>query len=139
MPALAQSVDAKVDSLTRLIQAESGAKKLDLMRELVRIHLDNNIEESLLVSKQALALAFKLGDSLRIVQFKRANGFIYRKLDSLTLSIKELNEGLAIANRNNFDDDQIKILNTLAIAYSLNGNHDKALECHFKAITVNEN
>ncbi len=138
MPALAQSVDAKVDSLTRLIQAESGAKKLDLMRELVRIHLDNNIEESLLVSKQALALAFKLGDSLRIVQFKRANGFIYRKLDSLTLSIKELNEGLAIANRNNFDDDQIKILNTLAIAYSLNGNHDKALECHFKAITVNE-
>ncbi|MCE2994369.1 MAG: tetratricopeptide repeat protein [Cyclobacteriaceae bacterium] len=108
------------------------------MRELVRIHLDNNIEESLLVSKQALALAFKLGDSLRIVQFKRANGFIYRKLDSLTLSIKELNEGLAIANRNNFDDDQIKILNTLAIAYSLNGNHDKALECHFKAITVNE-
>jgi signal transduction histidine kinase len=138
VPALAQSVDAKVDSLTRLIQAESGAKKLDLMRELVRIHLDNNIEESLLVSKQALALAFKLGDSLRIVQFKRANGFIYRKLDSLTLSIKELNEGLAIANRNNFDDDQIKILNTLAIAYSLNGNHDKALECHFKAITVNE-
>ncbi len=138
VPALAQSVDAKVDSLTRLIQAASGAKKLDLMRELVRIHLDNNIEESLLISKQALALSYKLGDSLRIVQFKRANGFIYRKLDSLTLSIKELNEGLVIANRNNFDDDQIKILNTLAIAYSLNGNHDKALECHFKAITVNE-
>lgn len=137
-PTFAQSIDRKVDSLSRLIQSEKGTKKLDLMRELVRVHLDNNIEESLNISKQALALAYDLGDSLRIVQFKRANGFIYRKLDSLTLSIRELNEGLAIANRNNFNDDQIKILNTLAIAYSLNGNPDKALECHFKAITVNE-
>lgn len=137
-PTFAQSIERKVDSLSRLIQSERGAKKLDLMRELVRVHLEDNIEESLNVSKQALALAYKLGDSLRIVQFKRANGFIYRKLDSLTLSIRELNEGLAIANRNNFNDDQIKILNTLAIAYSLNGTPDKALECHFKAITVNE-
>lgn len=138
MATFSQSVDKKVDSLTRLIQTETGTKKLDLMRELVRLNLDINIEQSLAISKQALALAYKMNDSLRIVQFKRANGFIYRKLDSLTLSIKELNEAFAIASRNNFDDDQIKILNTLAIAYSLNGNHDKALECHFKAISVNE-
>ncbi len=135
---LSQVPDKKIDSLSRLIQTESGARKLDLMRDLIRLTLDQDIDLALSTSKQALALSYKMGDSLRIVQFKRANGFIYRKIDSLSLSIKELNEGLMIASRNNFDDDQIKILNTLAIVYSLNGNHDKALSCHFKAITINE-
>ncbi|NOS94134.1 MAG: tetratricopeptide repeat-containing sensor histidine kinase [Cyclobacteriaceae bacterium] len=108
------------------------------MMQLIRLNQTEHIDQSLVISKQALALAVKMGDSLHMVQFKRANGFIYRKLDSLSASIRELNEALLIAQRNNFDVELVKILNTLAIAYSLNGNHDKALDCHFKALTVNE-
>lgn len=133
-----QGVSTKIDSINGLLQVKTGGEKLDLMMELVRINLDHDIKQALILSKRAQAIALQDGDSLHIVQFKRASGFIYRRMDSLSQSIRELTDALQIAKRNKFDDDQIKILNTLAIAYSLNGNHDKALECHFQAIDVNE-
>ncbi len=133
-----QNLDHQIDSVRELAETEKGVKKLDLMMQLIRLNQNEHIDQSLIISKQALALSKKMGDSLHMVQFMRANGFIYRKLDSLSLSIRELNRALVIAQRNSFDVELVKILNTLAIAYSLNGNHDKALDCHFKALTVNE-
>jgi len=128
----------KIDSLESLIKLKSGAEKFDAMVVLMRAQLSKNPKTSLELSQQAETLAFSIGDSLRIVKAKYARGFIYRRLDSASQSIRVLENALPIAKRNNFNEELSKILNTIAIGYSFSGNPDSALAFHFQSIDLNE-
>ncbi|MCA6369131.1 MAG: tetratricopeptide repeat protein [Cytophagales bacterium] len=128
----------KIDSLESLIKLKSGAEKFDAMLGLIRIHFTKNPKTALALSQQAEALAFSIGDSLRIVKAMYATGFIYRSLDSVVQSIRVLEDALPIAKRNNYNVELSKILNSIAIGYTFNGKSDKALEFHFQGIDLNE-
>ena len=129
---------AKIDSMESLIKLKSGAEKFDEIIVLMRVQLKKNPKTTLELSRQAETLAFSIGDSLRIVKAKFARGFIYRRLDSVTLSIRVLEDALPIAKINNYNEELSKILNTIAIGYSFIGNTDKALAAHFQSIDLNE-
>ncbi|MFN7792486.1 MAG: tetratricopeptide repeat protein, partial [Cyclobacteriaceae bacterium] len=129
---------SKVDSLENLIKLKRGPEKFDVLVALIRAQLNKNPKTSLELSRQAETLAFSIGDSLRIVKAKFARGFIYRRLDSVTQSIRVLEDALPIAKRNNYNEELSKILNTIAIGYSFSGNPDRALAFHFQSIDLNE-
>ena len=116
----------------------NDSKKFDNLFDSVRSNIFKNPPYALILSHEAESIAFKIKDSLRIVKAKYASGFIYRRIDSLSQSMEQLKIALGIAKRNKFEDDEIKILNILAVAYSEKGIHDKALECHFQSIVLNE-
>jgi signal transduction histidine kinase len=129
---------SKIDSLENLIKLKRGPEKFDAIVALMRAELGKNPKISLELSGQAEKLALSIGDSLRIVKAKFARGFIYRRLDSVTQSIRVLEDALPIAKRNNYNEELSKILNTIAIGYSFSGNPDKALAFHFQSIDLNE-
>ena len=129
---------SKIDSLENLIKLKRGPEKFDAIVALMRAQLNKNPKISLELSGQAEKLALSIGDSLRIVKAKFARGFIYRRLDSVTQSIRVLEDALPIAKRNNYNEELSKILNTIAIGYSFSGNPDKALAFHFQSIDLNE-
>jgi signal transduction histidine kinase/Tfp pilus assembly protein PilF len=130
---------SKVDSLLNLMASAQDSSKFDLIIILMRERLKENLyDEALRLSTEGEKIAESIGDSLRIVKIKYARGFILRKKDLTNQAISELKEAQLIASRNKFDSDLIKILNTLAIAYTFNGSQDKALECHFKALVIHE-
>lgn len=128
----------KIDSLERLVEQKSGTEKFDAMVVLMRAQLSKNPKASLELSQHAEKLAFSIGDSLRIVKAKYAIGFIYRRIDSVSQSIRVLEDVLPIVKRNNFNEEQSKILNLIAIGYSFSGNPDRALAFHFQSIDLNE-
>ncbi|MCA6380025.1 MAG: tetratricopeptide repeat-containing sensor histidine kinase [Cytophagales bacterium] len=128
----------RIDSLERLVERKSGTEKFDAMVVLMRAQLSKNPKASLELSQQAEKLAFSIGDSLRIVKAKYAIGFIYRRIDSVSQAIRVLEDVLPIAKRNNFNEEQSKILNLIAIGYSFSGNPDRALAFHFQSIDLNE-
>jgi len=129
---------SKIDSLENLIKLKRGPEKFDAIVALMRAQLNKNPKISLELSGQAEKLALSIGDSLRIVKAKFARGFIYRRLDSVTQSIRVLEDALPITKRNNYNEELSKILNTIAIGYSFSGNPDKALAFHFQSIDLNE-
>jgi tetratricopeptide (TPR) repeat protein len=129
---------SKIDSLENLINQKTGTEKFDLIVVLMRTHLSQNPKTSLELSRQAESLAFSIGDSLRIVKAKYARGFIYGRLDSVTQSIRVLEDALPIAKRNNYNEQLSKILNSIAIGYSFCGNPDKSIALHFQSIELNE-
>jgi len=129
---------SKIDSLENLIKLKSGSEKFDAIVVLMRTQLNKNPKTSLELSRQAEILAFLIGDSLRIVKAKYARGFIYRRLDSVSQAIRVLEDALPIAQRNNYNEELSKILNTIAISYSFGGNPDRALAFHFQSIELNE-
>ena len=128
----------KIDSLENLIKLKRGPEKFDVIVALMRAQLNKNPKISLELSGQAEKLALSIGDSLRIVKAKFARGFIYRRLDSVTKSIRVLEDALPIAKRNNYNEELSRMLNTIAISYSFSGNPDKALAFHFQSIDLNE-
>lgn len=130
--------NSSIDSLQLEVERSNGSKKFDALVSLMRANLDGDIKQSLAISYQAEALALELDDSLRIVKAKYARGFILRRLDSLDRAIDVLRQALPIASRNQFDDELIRILNTLGLSYTLIGDYAKALQCHFQAVDVNE-
>jgi signal transduction histidine kinase len=129
---------SKIDSLENLIKLKRGPEKFDAIVALMRAQLNKNPKISLELSGQAEKLALSIGDSLRIVKAKFARGFIYRRLDSVTQSIRVLEDALPITKRNNYNEELSKILNTIAIGYSFSGNPDRALAFHFQSIDLNE-
>jgi signal transduction histidine kinase/tetratricopeptide (TPR) repeat protein len=132
----------KIDSLYKLVTLKRDSAQFDLrillMRENLKLNSIASIDESLKLADNARDISYSMADSLRIVKAHYAIGYIMRKKNQSNEAITDLLLARGIAERNKFDDELIKILNTLAIAYTFNGNQDKALECHFKALLIHE-
>jgi tetratricopeptide (TPR) repeat protein len=128
----------QLDSLTSLLTKAEGAEKFEVTFQLSRATFSRDIKKSFFWAKEAEKIANESSDSLRIVKSKYAQGYIYRRMDSLVQSLELLTEAIAIARRNKFIDQQTEILNAMAIGQTFLGNFDKALACHFEALEIHE-
>jgi signal transduction histidine kinase len=138
LPSKAQNDQEKIDSLNAAVQNSKGADQFDATLELMRVLLKYDATKALELSFAAEKIASSMNDSLRIEKAIYARGFIQSKLNMTREAVASLTKSLGIANRNKFETESVKILNTLAIVYSLNGNYDKSLEYHFQALQINE-
>lgn len=130
--------DNTIDSLNKVLVRAKGKQKFEITLSLMRAYLKNSPEKSLELSYAAEKIGQEQRDSLLISKAIFARGFIQTKMDMLNESITELSRALAISKRNNFRNEEIKILNALAIAYSFSGNYDKSLQYHFQSLQLNE-
>lgn len=130
--------DNTIDSLNKVLVRAKGKQKFEITLSLMRAYLKNSPEKSLELSYAAEKIGQELRDSLLISKAIFARGFIQTKMDMLNESITELSRALAISKRNNFENEEIKILNALAISYSFSGNYDKSLQYHFQSLQLNE-
>ncbi len=136
----AQSQDThKVDSLRNRLQTLKGLERYDDLYELTFESAGaNDYKSSLSYISEAQEIAFKFGDSLKMVKAGRVKGQVLRRLDRTADAIAEFLKVLGIARRNAFDAEYKYILNGLAIAYTYQANYDKALQYHFESLTFRE-
>ncbi|MEJ7646694.1 MAG: tetratricopeptide repeat-containing sensor histidine kinase [Chryseolinea sp.] len=128
-----------LDSLYNVLKSVKDDKELMKVKvELGWYFLKLNDEEALKHSTEGYRLALQFGDSANIVKGGRIMGQAFRRLDRLQESITSLKEVLPIAVRNKFGDEQKKILNALAVAYTFRAQYDKALDYHFQSLILRE-
>jgi signal transduction histidine kinase len=134
----AHAQNVKIDSLKNILGQKSKEEKFDVLYELGYQTIPINIQEALEYGSQAYDLAIELGDSLRIVKSVLIRGSALRRLERLDEAINVSIEGLGIAKRNNFAKEVKILLNSIAIAYSLKAEYDKALEFHYQSLVIRE-
>lgn len=127
-----------VDSLRAALKGTSGEARLQLLTRLSAELTDKNNKESFDLAHEAYELALEVGDSLQLVKSLRLKGQLYRRFDRLETSIQLSLQALPIARRNRMVDEEKRILNSLAIAYSFRAEYDEALKYHFQSLVIRE-
>jgi signal transduction histidine kinase len=128
-----------IDSLTSLVDGSDGIRRFDLLYDITFEYLAaTNFQESLNFIDQAIDVAYATGDSSRIVKSVRVKAQILRRLDRTSEAIDEFLTALSIARRQGNSLETKYILNGLGIAYTLQSEYDKALDCHFQVLLIRE-
>ena len=128
----------KIDSLKTLLEKTSGQARYDVLLNLTFELSGTDDTKGLVYANEAVILALKSGDSLEIVRSTRIKAQMLRRLDDLQASITLLNQVLPCASRNHFEDEEKKILNTLALAHTFRAEYDEALKYHFRSLVIRE-
>lgn len=133
----------QIDSLMSLLGSKDNRVQFDVLFELSRAYYTEAKFDSALVRlNESSDLAFKIGDSLRIVKSLRLKAQTLRKLDNMEASIEEYGKAYQVANRHQDEQGYLvelkNILNGLAISQTFLAQYDKALEIHFKSLLIRE-
>lgn len=128
----------RVDSLKSRLNNISEEHQFDILIELSREFFDSDYKQAAEFGYKAHEWALKRGDSSKIVRTARIVGQLYNRMSRPKEALNILLYALPIASRNNFVEEQKRILNNLAIAYGYQAEYDKALEYHFKTLVMRE-
>lgn len=137
LPAKAQQ-PSRVDSLITRLDKATGKERYTVLFELARENYYSDYEASVKYSRQAREIALATGDSLGIVCTGRILGQLYNRSSQTTEALEILLPSLQTAQRNGYRQEEKKILNNLALAYTFKAAYDKALDYHFKTLVMRE-
>ncbi len=137
IPFFANCQNEKIDSLKSLLQVQAdGGKQIDILFQLSREYLDFNNELGLAYGRTAFIKAKELGDSFRIVKTGRIYSQGFRRLGKMDSALMVYTNVLAIAKRQNYDEEIAYILNGLGLVHFFVGRYDKALEYNFQGLEL---
>lgn len=128
----------QIDSLKAKLNTSSGEQQFEVLTELTRVYFDTDYTLALDYSNQAYEWAMARGDSLKMVTSARRIGQLYNRMGKIQEALNTLMNALPIANRNRYREEQKRILNNIAVSYGYRADYDKALEYHFKTLTMRE-
>ncbi len=129
---------SKVDSLTTLLNDAKGAERYTLLHAITLELADVDNNKALAFITEAHDLSVSMGDSLKIVTSARIQAQILRRLDDLSGAIRIFNQILPVARRNNFIEEEKRILNALALAHTFRAEYDQALKYNFQSLVIRE-
>ena len=128
----------KIDSISSLLRSSDQASRCSLLIDLSLEYVKLDMNRALSIIGDAYNCASEIGDSIMLVKSGRIKGQILRRLDNIPEAIKIFTAILPIAKHNNLKSDYKLILNSLAIAYTFQGNFDIALRYHFESLVLRE-
>jgi tetratricopeptide (TPR) repeat protein len=82
--------------------------------------------------------AEELGDSLFIAMVLHGRGYLHLQEGRTTLAMESFQRALGITKRNRFTERTLYLVNSLAIAHSINLEYDKALQYHLESLRLRE-
>ncbi len=129
---------SKIDSLTLALENKPASGKCSTLIELSIEYVNADLNKALSFADESFRCSLDYGDSATLVRSGRIKGQILRRMDKLKESITMFQEVLPIAKRNGFGKDYKMILNSLAVAYTFQGNFDNALRYHFESLVIRE-
>lgn len=135
---IASAQNPRLDSLKQLLVTSGGAQRADLLYALAYDYIPIDVNSSLRYSKESYTTAKDIRDSLRMVKAGRIMSSAFRRLDKIDSSVITAQQSLSIAIRNNYPDEEKILLNSLAMAYSLKAEYDRALDYHFRSLVIRE-
>lgn len=132
------SVQRKVDSLKAMLPGDTPEDKYRLNYQMGYELFDLDNYEAVAFMETAFHTAKEIGDSTEIVHSGRLYGQLLRRVEKNKNAIAQLEYCIPIAERNDLKDELRNLYNSIAIAYTLNGVYDKALEQNFKSLALRE-
>ncbi len=87
---------------------------------------------------QALTMARENTDSLRMVRSGRIVSMALYRLKRIDSALMVAQEFLAIALKNEYTDEALKILNVMGVSYTLRAEYDKALRHYYQSLRIRE-
>ncbi|WP_276370545.1 tetratricopeptide repeat protein [Chryseolinea sp. H1M3-3] len=137
IPFFANCQNEKIDSLKSLLKIEAdGGKQIDILFQLSRECLDFNNVLGAAYGRIAFIKAKDLGDSFRIVKTGRIYSQGLRRLGKMDSALMVYTKVLAVAKRQNYNDEVKYILNGLGLIHFFMGRYDKALEFNFECLDL---
>jgi tetratricopeptide (TPR) repeat protein len=133
------TVSQNLDSLKARVNAAPEKERFEMILSYMRSLLAKDPQLAFTISPYAIEYAEKKGDSLMITKSLFAKGHIYRVMDRYKDGLIYLHAAYGIAKRNNYKEEFDRILNSLALSYSVLGNFDTSLQYHFEALRFNSN
>lgn len=128
-----------IDSLKLTLGQKSGIERFDILYELsYNLILINDNSSALRYADEAFTIASEEGDSLRFVKSILVKGSALRRLERISESIELYKEAIEVARQHDFINELKILLNSTAIAYSLNADYDNALDYHFQSLVIRE-
>jgi signal transduction histidine kinase len=128
----------RVDSLRTILDQAPEREKIAALIPLSFEYYDVDNNLALEYAKRAYAIAYEFGDSATIVKSARMMGQLHRRMDELDKSIEVLLPVRSMAKRLKLKDEEKRILNALAIAYTFGANYDEALKYHYESLLIRE-
>jgi signal transduction histidine kinase len=128
----------QIDSLKAKLRTGPAEQRYEVLTELSRLHFDTDYAAALDYNNQAYEWAVARGDSLKMVTSARRIGQLYNRMEEPKEALNILLGMLPVATRNNFREEQKRILNNLALAYTVRAEYDKALDYHFQTLMMRE-
>jgi signal transduction histidine kinase len=132
-----EKIHLAVDSMKSKINVATGEELFRLYYQIGYELFDIDNPQAVVYSERAYELSKDLSDSLK-TRAARTYGQLLRRVDRLDEAITVFNEALAIAEKNNFIDEQKKTLNALALAYNFKAQYDRALATNFRSLEIRE-
>lgn len=131
--------NSRIDSLKQVIDALATDSKFEpLVNLFIEYASSNQVPNAFKTLDRMDRLASEIGDSAKIVRAKRIRGQFLNRQDLSKQAIDVLLAIEPIAKRNGYDDERTKILNNLAIAYTVQAEYDKALSINFECLALRE-
>jgi signal transduction histidine kinase len=127
-----------VDSLNQALKTSAGIEQFDVLVDLGIEYVNSDLEKAIDYFSQAHTVALQFGDSLKIVRSGWLKGELLRRAEKFSEAIQVLEANLPIAKRNKLRDNEKYILNSLALAYTIRADYDKALQKHFESLVIRE-
>ena len=129
---------SKIDSLSVILPRLNGTKRMELLIQLGIAFVDRDNLKALKSFEEAHAIASKTGDSTMIVKTGRMVGQLFIRVDSIPQAIALHLRMLDLADRNQLKVEHHRIANSLASAYTWQGNYFEALRYNFIALNGSE-
>jgi tetratricopeptide (TPR) repeat protein len=126
----------KSDSLREVLKKDTA--NFDVLIELAKSLVDVDNKQAILWAIETKQIAIRKPDTTDIVRASRVVGQLYNRLGDVEMATKELSPLLAIAERKHLKNEVKMILNSLASAFMLTAQYDKALEYNFKSLVLRE-
>jgi tetratricopeptide (TPR) repeat protein len=126
-----------IDSIENLILSSQGIKKYEPLIAKARALYDSDLNESLEAALMARDVAIEYGDSLKVVESGRICGQLFNSLNRGEEAIDALLAVINLADRVS-RTEYIKILTSLAVAFTARAEYDKALDIQFKLLGLTD-
>jgi tetratricopeptide (TPR) repeat protein len=130
----------KEDSIKRVIDHRNGIEKFDAIVDLVKYYVNDHadINSGQKYMQEAKALAYQLGDTLRIVRSHRIFGQLYGRRSQANKMNAEIEGMLSVARRNGLLEEYFKMLNLKALYYHYRAKYNEALKINLEVLEFRE-
>jgi len=126
----------KLDSLRKSIPLLRGEARYNACEELSYELLSKYDSTAMYYVDEMARTAAELGDSLKIVYAGRRKAIGWRRFDHIDSSLYYGKYAMAIAERNKFTEEQMKLLNGFGITYTYIAEYDLALESYERSLRL---
>lgn len=129
-----------IDSLKSLLRNNNDTVEYETLVAMTRIYADSYHEDdsALLVARRSNSIAYRLGDTTRIVVSGRNVGMLLFRLSKPEESLDVLSVVFPMAVRHSLKSEQTAMLNIFGIVYSYRSQYDSAMMIYYQVLKLVE-